>query len=435
MTETTELKDQLERLAQRGNNPGPEWLVASVRHARAQADPEVAPLGTRRRHALVTVGIAFVAVVVITVAVVALSSRNRAAAPPASTPNPSTVRPVPIKLTTPSVSALFSGPALMSQSEGWVCDRTLHHTVDGGRTWQSIPVSIPYHSVQTKCEFLAGGHAWLGTSGGDIHPPPAVYRIVAGAHPTVTRVELPGAAPAATLASLTFAGDDRGWALTTLPIHGSNRTRNDLYATVDGGVRWHLLRAGVPVEHGLRFVGASRGWAIDGNVLERTNDGGRTWTRVRVSLPPRGSTDPTLFSVTIFGDRLVVAGGRPGANKQPGESFADVSSDNGRTWSLRTLPGYTELLEHNPTWFVAVDPAHWRAFGHLLDLQVTDNAGLSWQPRYSLLRALNGGGDPGMNFVTPSVGWASICKGVTACKPLVVRTTDGGQTWTKVAQL
>jgi hypothetical protein len=457
-TEMTELKNRLERLAQRGNDPGPEWLIASVR-GRIQLDSDEA-IGAPRRRALVSVVIAFVAVVVIAVVAVVVRSHDRASAPPVSTPHPTV--PAPTGIATESISAFDRQPALVSPSEGWVCDQPLRHTTDSGRTWQSIALA----DYPVICEFLPGGRAWVGTNGDLINRPPTVVRIVAGQQPHVTPVELPGATPQETLASLTFTNDDRGWALTSLQLDQAHhyRNRNDLYATVDGGLHWHIIATDAPIAGGLEFTSATRGWAVDAGQLQRTDNGGRTWTSVAVTLPPTISDAPTLKSVFVFGDRIVVEGVRPDA-KSPikgtnisvatvGDVFDGVSNDNGRTWSSRIINALPSVLLGVLPTFVAVDASHWRLFGY--PVYVTNDAGHSWQNSgNALFNATGTGSLGGMSFITPELGWVTMCKYAPAtpgalpirpggppssakplpCNPLVVRTADGGRTWTRVAQL
>ncbi|HEY5013114.1 MAG TPA: hypothetical protein VIK61_10470, partial [Acidimicrobiia bacterium] len=359
---------------------------------------------------------------VIAVGAVVLRAHDQASTPPASTPNPTIVQPAPNGIATESVSAGNSDPALVSRSEGWVCDQPLRHTTDGGRTWQAIPVPLPA-GYGFNCEFLAGGRAWLGTGGDLLNEPPTVVRIVAGQQPQISRVQLPGSTPQETLASLTFTNDDRGWALTSLQLDKSHhyRNRNDLYATTDGGRHWHLLAADAPIAGGLEFTSATRGWAADGSVLRRTNDGGRTWTRVSVTLPPTISDSPTLESVFVFGSRIVVDGVRPEA-KTPikgtdvsvatvGDLFVDVSDDNGQTWSSRiinTRPPVVVFPLGFPPNFVAVDASHWRFYGY--GVYVTNDAGVSWMNSGNALAVIGGGSQGGMSFITSELGWVTSCR-------------------------
>jgi photosystem II stability/assembly factor-like uncharacterized protein len=457
LTDLTDLKERLERLARRGTDPGPEWLLASVRQAQAHADPDVTRPDAPRRRALVAVVVAFVAVVAITIAAIALGASNQSVAPPATTPKPTVVQPAPTNVATESVSAGGSQPALVSPSEGWICDQPLRHTVDGGKTWRSIPVPLPIDSG-LGCEFLPGGRAWVGTGGNIVDRPPAVLRFVEGPHPSVTQVALPGTTPQETIASLAFTNDDHGWALTSLQLDKSHgyRNRNNLFVTVDGGLHWHLLAVDAPISGGLEFTSATRGWAVDGRVLRRTDDGGRTWSRVSVPLPPTISDAPSLISVFVFGDRIVVEGVRPEA-KSPivgtkfsvatvGDGFIDVSNDNNRTWSLRMITTSPDVfpLSHPPG-LVAVDASHWRLYGY--GVFATNDAGASWKNSGNALFNVTGAGsNGGMTFITPKLGWVTTCKTAPAtpgtvpthnpvCHPLVVRTTDGGRTWTRVAQL
>ena len=432
MTEPTmtEVKDRLERLAGRGNDPGVETLVAAVRHARPEHGSDVEPSGASRRRALVSAAIAFVAVIAITFAAVALRGHDRASTPPASAPKPTVVHPAPAtEVATGSVSAAGSQPALVSASEGWICDTPLDYSRDGGATWRSIAIPIVGTAGRT-CTFRAHGRAWVATY--DVTRIPAVIRVVAGTHPHTTRVDFPGSTADAVVVSLAFADNDHGWALTT--VNASDPPRDTLYDTIDGGRHWHLLAAGTPVTGSLKFTSATEGWAVAGSALGHTVDGGRTWNRVAATLPA-GSTDRQLVmtSVFVFDDHIVAAGALV-FDPRPARAFVDTSNDNGRTWSVHTFTsavaqqgGYA--IAYGRTAFSAVDASHWHIY--LGGLWFTDDAGASWHLS-PMANPLNGGSDGGISFLTPRVAWVSLCKGTSTCNPAVARTRDGGQTWTRL---
>jgi photosystem II stability/assembly factor-like uncharacterized protein len=448
MNEQADLKDRLERLADSGNDPGREWFIATVRHARARGDYGRERATAIGRRPLVSLVAAFVAVVVV-IGAVAFVTRSGS-----TSPTPRQNAPVPSPTASPvrtaSVSAGPGDPALVSASEGWICDRILLHTIDGGARWSSIALPLQVDDAP-QCEFLDHGRAWVALSGNINDRRPRIIRIVAGAHPAIGSVTLPGTTPQTTFASVTFTADNRGWALTSLPIDDGNRQRYDLYATADGGLHWNLLLGTAPITGGLTFVSPMHGWAVDGDGVRRTDDGGRDWTRIAVPLPSRLSS---LRSVFVFGHRIVAYGVNPRhVGLSLATAFVDVSNDGGRTWSLRDGPAKLEFVGDAPPRFVAVDPVHWRAYQY--GIWLTNDAGASWnQIGNQLFEVLGDGSDGGMSFVTPERGWVTICKtmgsatttptapvsttpsvGNPPCHPLIAGTTDGGRTWREIAQL
>jgi len=238
------------------------------------------------------------------------------------------------------------------------------------------------------------------------------------------------ALPSCTACSMSFSflGPAHGFAL------GSN---GNLYSTLDGGVRWSLAptrlpRSAVPA---LDFVSDELGWSSSGGLLERTDDGGRTWERVVLPGPsPVALSAPHFFSP---------ASGIVAASLPSGQGVVYATSEGGAQWRAEPLPGAPNAPSIYPGWFAApafevTSPVTW-AMTSGRRLYVTGNAGRDWArvpspPTY-------GKGDPiwGFAMATTSSGWLDAAG--TPCGassqdlcavPVLLRTTDRGTTWRMV---
>jgi photosystem II stability/assembly factor-like uncharacterized protein len=199
--------------------------------------------------------------------------------------------------------------------------------------------------------------------------------------------------------------------------------------------------------HSPTFISATRGWAVIGNRLLQTNDGGQRWS---LSLPPEWDTSlPVAISFSdathgwAVGDGFIMATTNSGAHwtRQAAEMTGGaewvavqaldalhvtvVSSsgvvlrteDGGATWTpCAAAPGVTlralRFADAAHGWIVGAD-----ADGRGLILATTDG-GTTWNsqtnPALAELSAVH--------FADAARGWAAGSGGL-------VRTTDGGITW------
>ena len=75
-----------------------------------------------------------------------------------------------------------------------------------------------------------------------------------------------------------FVDRNDGWLANGGPSGGP-------YVTHDGGVTWTDTRPFDLAAYRVTFVDNSHGWALDGNSLLNTDDGGASWHRI---YPPGG---------------------------------------------------------------------------------------------------------------------------------------------------
>ncbi len=339
-----------------------------------------------------------------------------------------------------------------STRAGWAFVGTgLLHTIDGGGRWRTVSLprmrpGAPGLSMPTGF-VLDGSHAWvagMSPSGRSL----LVARVRAsGRLITVTRI---APIPRAGWASLTlvFRTPLVGWLLLTPEPPGPNGLVRDgvLYATRNGGRTWSVADRSTPfgtsaVSVGaaqdpgqLVFTSATRGFAVGvvGPGLGHcyaTRDGGRTWGRCRLPVPPSYGLGDMPGTVRIVGSAGFVLGGvGTGMNSIP---FVDMSADGGRTWTRSRLLGQ---LDHNNTGPpVVVRPvtanAWWVSDNRAL-LRTRD-AGRTWQavrtpplPRLTQI--------VGLEVPSLTVAWVTLLQPTLSLRETIWATSDAGRSWSVV---
>jgi photosystem II stability/assembly factor-like uncharacterized protein len=201
--------------------------------------------------------------------------------------------------------------------------------------------------------------------------------------------------------SPSFISPTRGWAVVG----------NRLLHTEDGGGRWTLS---VPTEWGGRlpeaisFADPTDGWAAGDHFAFATHDGGHTWTL----LPAETPAGHAWLAATALDSRHVVLGASDGT--------IAGSDDGGATWDVRESGAAARV---SAFWFTGTTTgfavgADASGQGVLL---ATSDAGVSWQ-----IRAQANGALDSVTFVDALHGWAA---GAGA----LMRTTDGGASWVALA--
>lgn len=191
--------------------------------------------------------------------------------------------------------------------------------------------------------------------------------------------------------------------------------------------------------HSLRMFDATTGWAATSDRLLRTTDGGIHWRDVTPA-PPSGQSLPSLAMFPRASDdawvvRALGAGG-PGAS----QSAVSHTTDGGRTWRTITLPVFAvtqiTFADAMHGWMLAdVDTADGEQG---VDIFRTTDGGQSWarvasasdQPGALPLQ----GRKTGLTFRDATTGWASGAGPVNTGHPAsgvpwFFETRDGGITW------
>jgi hypothetical protein len=234
-------------------------------------------------------------------------------------------------------------------------------------------------------------------------------------------------------ASLDFAGDGLHGLLALVVVHNSGvEGASQLWSTGNGGLSWTQLPNFGPAGY-VTVVSAEDAWAVSGvgGVLERSTDGGVSWSTV--ALP----SNPYVLGPVYFADAshgLLLA-----ADLAPTENAADFviysTTDGGQSW----VRGTTVSPPSADAFGYSTGPA-WVAMGAddaamILGRQVmeTTDAGASWQVAATL--SVDGAGLLSWSTQGEMVAayYSQTCtsKSASSCTTVsgVLASSDNGHTW------
>jgi hypothetical protein len=215
--------------------------------------------------------------------------------------------------------------------------------------------------------------------------------------------------PGITFNDMSFPTFSSGW------VVGGSSSGGQVRHTTDAGKTWQAQDVGAAALNAVQFITPAVGWVGgDGGTLYQTQDGGATWSPL--SIGSSANIRGLYFRDTQNG--LVTAAGTGGG--------IYTTSDGGKTWSVSLQ-----------------DPTEWRTgiWG------LPDGTCFFYDSLYkATIRASNGGqamvqvsgqGNSELYDLTfapesPTVLLASLGGGLA--NPVLLRSTNGGQTWTKMAQ-
>ena len=216
--------------------------------------------------------------------------------------------------------------------------------------------------------------------------------------------------------------------------------------TQDGGKTWQTVLAiptngvyGEPIRQ-IQAVDGQRAWALSldqlacqafcPSILERTTDGGRTWTTQL-----RGTIATIRFASATRG--WVALDDTP----SPGTVEVRETSDGGASWrvSLRTATGSAIALDAATTetaWLLTRDGAYCTSSQcEKYALYRTDNGGSTWSnlgnPQ-DFTAGCSGGHLIGPLFASATRGWLGLnlgAGGANVGPGGILKSDDGGQTW------
>ncbi|MCK4466455.1 MAG: exo-alpha-sialidase, partial [Bacteroidales bacterium] len=195
------------------------------------------------------------------------------------------------------------------------------------------------------------------------------------------------------------------------PSHGLEEGNAVCYASKDGGSTWNYMGIPVPNEPGTNRMNLAAGLSNDGslitlvsgwggkgfreyilpNVVSRSQDGGRTWTRKGSVKHPEG--EPNLIP---FGDIIRLGGKKLTASaygyvkgRKSNSAYLLFSYDDGYTWGdavpmgrFGDKPG--EYNDFNEVATLRIRPDRWLAAARTnrssdLELVVSKDEGKTWQ--------------------------------------------------------
>ncbi len=278
-------------------------------------------------------------------------------------------------------------------------DLEIHRTSDGGATWETYTIPQPTLSRVVNIDFGNPYEGWIALTDG------RVMASVDGGRNWITRTILPQATPG----SLHFVDPLNGWVFCE---------RGMIYNTADGGMSWRFASStSVAVHTAVSVPTSTDGWIVgDFGTILRTRDAGQNWAR-QVS-----NTSATLNDVHFI-DRwrgwIVGDGAR-----------LLTTRDGGRNWQSM-VSGIGANLHR----VVFTGPRSGWVFSQNVEDQVwrTEDGGVSWQAvKLPTHRSV----PTAMTFVDERHGWIALAKafwdGQEEAPAVIVRTEDGGATWTPV---
>ena len=275
-------------------------------------------------------------------------------------------------------------------------------TTDSGRHWHAV---TPPVKLVSSSAFLGSDVAWIKSDA--LHPPRTepVYRTLDGGR-SWRRL-----GSVASDCQLDFVDPRHGWCVSLDAAAGSEFVR--VYRTGDGGSSWRLVsRTGVPGQSSstpgalpsgcdktIAFTSAQDGWAalycnFGEPLLYASNDGGARWHKLPAVRVPKGAPAPRagggISLPTVHASRLAVSLQHDGPTHVAPRIA--TSKNAGRSGRSRHLPGRDGDAD-------LIDQRHWRLADGSTLLE-TDDAGRHWRSRRAVV-----GTPTTPDFLTPRLGF------------------------------
>lgn len=303
-------------------------------------------------------------------------------------------------------------------------------TRDGARHWRQVSPAVPQPERLADASFLGRRHAWALGLVPDHKV--TVYRTGDGgrtwraSRPVPIRFGDGGA-------SLRFLDAAHGW--LTVRSAGMGTLQEQIFATDDGGLRWHLIAQtappAAPVPPGtlpgsgsLRFATPQLGWFAaltrgagagrSRGALYATRDGGHLWRSA--PLPAGGRAVTQLGKPWLFGASDVLV---PAELATPRGARGDlfVSADGGSGWvryALPVVPRAVSFTDRSRGWVL----------GGTRLFRTTDG-GRRWTQLRTVPHYLAGAR---LDFIHRRFGWLTV----GALHPAIWRTGDAGRRWRRI---
>ncbi len=207
-----------------------------------------------------------------------------------------------------------------------------------------------------------------------------------------------------------FADSENGW------IGGDSGL---IARTNDGGRSW--IQTSLPTKDAVNdvyFRGEDKGYALAGDRVFSTDDGGQTWREERIlRAAGYGGGKPELYSIRFPNKKNGWIVGSVSEGDVVVESLVLHSSDGGRVWRKVRVPTTEELIHLD---FVT-DERGW-IVGAKGTILATEDGGETWRKQTSGTNVTL----YHVDFRNSEKGWAVGGRGT------ILLTTDGGANWIKV---
>lgn len=352
----------------------------------------------------------------------------------------------------PAPTPLPVGPdvpagSLLHPRDGWaLTGQRLLVTADGGSTWRDVTPPGGFATADADrllgVDFVDAQHGWMAineafTSGTDAsYGRVDIWRTTDGGR-TWAKTQLPRARFAVfgeimPAVQFDFLDATHGFAFQS-GNEAKGKNDSDLFWTADGGATWSLDRPTGDGSQGnegvIRFSTPTDGVIVDAmrdNGIVVTHDGGRTWNDAALALPPGSGNAQLFFGQPVYFD------GRSGLVTVDFQvDTSNVSrvyrtQDAGSSWvSIASLPAGVGTIAF-------LDQARWIGLAGSEVVRTADG-GQTWSS--SAAAGLPGGTDS-LSMPDPQHGWAlvgmNVCltfKSDCSSRTGLYATTDGGATW------
>jgi photosystem II stability/assembly factor-like uncharacterized protein len=316
-------------------------------------------------------------------------------------------------------------------------------TADGGLTWrEAMPPQVlsSRETARASGYFADAGNAWVVfTEGGLLDPQTIVWRTSdAGRTWSPSEPLSPQVIGEQTWAEMAAADSHHLWLMARgVYVGAGTHYSHELFRSEDGGATWVSLDAETHDDFtGMVFADGDQGlltWQTVGAYAEAppevavTSDGGANW-ETHTLPPPPGQPDlfaqypycesyqPVMLSTQSV--RLLVGCFDYKDPPQDYLSFGYASDDGGTTWIVTALPKQVLASQIQSIYF---DESSVLLLGR--DMFSSSDGGANW----SHIKTVAWDGQ--FSFVDPLHGWAVATSGDDVA---LVRTVDGGRTWTEI---
>jgi photosystem II stability/assembly factor-like uncharacterized protein len=354
------------------------------------------------------------------------------------TPTPTQISPLPTPTRSAKPAVPFTLMRMLDQQHGWALTASsILKTADGGRTWQDVTPS-PFNSLANPVAvFYNPLIAWVTITkpfgGGKTYQ--LIHTIDGGQTWTTQTAQIN--VQGIEVLDINFINAHEGW-MEIDEGSGAGQQGAGIVHTTDGGVNWNLVSTSISPpkgvgffsysgrKTGLSFANSSTGWAGITTYGSKqsfafvTHNGGITWTSQNLPLPisgkeVMGGTTPPI----IFGQDIVMPA------LENGGFTLYLSSNGGATWQAnpQVFPSGQRTTVGKDNIYV-VDPTHAWAIDSQGVLYITTNGGRSWSFHSTLQNVSQ------LSFISHTIGWAYSGQGQKV--PTLLKTTDGGQSWSKI---
>jgi photosystem II stability/assembly factor-like uncharacterized protein len=355
----------------------------------------------------------------------------------------------------PGAGPLIFPTKMVTASTGWawVDPSELWRTTDGGADWTDVtPPSAALRTSPVEAHyFLDETHAWIAASHGSTNSAEhyiTTFRTTDGGKTWQEGAPVDGPSTTSDLfPKLFFIDQNHGWLLLAAQSSAPKASTSSLYSTDDAGLHWNFtssvpwafqeISGPLPL---IVFSSLTTGWILaTGSSLLVTHDGGAAW-HVQ-PLPVTTSAGSSLRVPQFFDPQhgLTLSWSSPTAR-----AVLLATSDGGSTWVVRSLPGEVlfaaEFADANHGWAIGVLAADFDRMPPVpaipLPLYKTDDGGVTWVP---VPTEILWGGPEGpidvLDFVDQNNGFAIRERYMGTGQSQLLKTTDGGRTWSIVEAL